>query len=66
MALYEPVFMLAWIIYVIVLVALWRLSLKIKNNFLKIVCWVILFLLTGASTFIFFATCLGIGYAGCM
>jgi len=66
MALYEPVFMLVWIIYVIVLIVLWRLSLKIKNEFLKIVCWVILFLLTGVSAFIFFATCLGIGYAGCM
>ena len=66
MALYEPGFMLAWIVYIIVLVVLWRLSLKIKNKNLKWAAWLVLGLLTGASAIVFFGTCLGIGWAGCM
>ena len=66
MALYEPGLLLAWIVYIIVLVVLWRLSLKIKNQSLKIFAWVILGLLTIISAIIFFGTCIGIGLAGCM
>ena len=65
MALYEPWLMLVWIVYIIVLVVLWRLSLKIKKQYLKWVCWLALGLLTGASAIMFFGTCLGIGMAGC-
>ena len=66
MALYEWPFRIAWIVYSFVLVGLWRLSSKIKNQPLKWLCWLVLGLLTGASVFIFFVTCLGIGYGGCM
>jgi hypothetical protein len=66
MALYEWRLRIAWIVYSFVLVGLWRLSSKIKNQPLKWLSWIVLGLLTGASAFIFFATCLGIGYAGCM
>jgi len=65
MALYEPWLMLVWIVYIIVLVVLWRLSLKIKKQYLKWVCWLALGLLTGASAIMFFGTCLGKGMAGC-
>lgn len=66
MALYEPWLLIVWIVYTIILVVLWRLSLRIKNQTLKAVCWVTLILLTAASALLFFGTCLGIGYAGCM
>ncbi len=58
---------IAWVVYFIVLLVLWVLrEEKIKGDGLRKVTLLVLLLLTAVSLFIFFATCLGIGYAGCM
>jgi hypothetical protein len=65
MAIYDWSFRIGWIVYVFVLVGLWGLSSRIKNEFIKWGCWGFLGLLAGLSLLLFFATCLGIGIAGC-
>ena len=74
MALYSPILMITWIVGLVLIgwfiTWLWRLNSKVQRKYLKWASRIILGVLTAAIVILlgilFFGTCLGIGYGGCM